>query len=146
MLNQWNSYKAAPHTSSSGCLTYHSSITNSNIARSSLCLEQWAWPASNFLPNRRELISLISNSTQGNPQGFLKSSAAKEKQFQLYSITFSNFPHWRQSCYSSRDKAWAPVARHSHFWPYFFLVTLQGYRAITLRKPESPGPAWRRLW
>ena len=81
MLNQWNSYKAALHTSSSGCFTYHSSITNPNIPGSSFCLEQLAWPTySNFLLNSWELISLISNSTQGNSQGFLKNSAAKEKQ------------------------------------------------------------------
>ena len=117
MLNQWNSYKAALHTSSSGCFTYHSSITNPSIARSSFCLEQLAWPTySNFLLNSWELISLISNSTQGNSQGFLKSSAAKEKQSQLWSIRFSNVPHWRPTCYPSRNNAWAPVAHCSQFW------------------------------
>lgn len=146
MLNQWNSYKAALHTSSSGCFTYHSSITNPNIPGSSFCLEQLAWPTySNFLLNSWELISLISNSTQGNSQGFLKNSAAKEKQSQLWSIMFSNVRHWRLTCHPSRDNAWAPVAHCLHFGASEFLVTSRRYNAAILWKPESPEPPWRRL-
>ena len=147
MLNQWNSYKAALHTSSSGCFTYHSSITNPNIPGSSFCLEQLAWPTySNFLLNSWELISLISNSTQGNSQGFLKNSAAKEKQSQLWSIMFSNVRHWRLTCHPSRDNAWAPVAHCLHFGASEFLVTSRRYNAAILWKPESPEPPLEETW
>lgn len=92
MLNQWNSCKSALQTSSSGCFTYHSSITNSNVARSSFGLKQLACPTSAFPLSRKELILLLSSPINNNSHGFPKAQLQKKTLIQLRSITFKKYP------------------------------------------------------